>query len=138
MCLESNLDSVTMFDEGHNAHHNGSFIFGPQFMASNLYQLSPLEDLTLALSLVRPTRIYGDEELLREETRVTRDKYGTVTKVYVVCEQDKVLKPNFQVSMIERNPTNDVKVIPDADHMPMFSKPHELFSHLQEIANTYY
>ncbi|KAF1874804.1 hypothetical protein Lal_00007419 [Lupinus albus] len=136
--LESNLDSVTMFDEGHNAHHNGSFIFGPQFMASNLYQLSPLEDLTLALSLVRPTRIYGDEELLREETRVTRDKYGTVTKVYVVCEQDKVLKPNFQVSMIERNPTNDVKVIPDADHMPMFSKPHELFSHLQEIANTYY
>ncbi|CAL0314423.1 unnamed protein product [Lupinus luteus] len=136
--LESNLDSETMFDEGHNDHPNGSFIFGPQFLASNLYQLSPLEDLTLAMSLVRPTRIYGDKERLREETRVTREKYGTVAKVYVVCEQDKVLKPNFQVSMIERNPTNDVKVIPDADHMPMFSKPRDLFSHLQEIATTYY
>lgn len=90
------------------------------------------------MSLLRPTRTYGDEELLLEETRVTRDNYQTVAKVYVMCKQDKVLKPDLQLSMIERNPPNDVKVIADADHMPMFSKPQELFSHLQDIANTYY
>lgn len=90
------------------------------------------------MSLLRPTRLYGDQDLLREKTNVTRENYGTVAKVYVVCEQDKVLKHDFQLSMIERNPTNDVKVIADADHMPMFSKPKELFSCLQDIANAYY
>ncbi|RDY10996.1 Methylesterase 3, partial [Mucuna pruriens] len=136
--LESNLDLKIMFDENTRKDRNGTRIFGPQFLASYLYQLSPPEDLTLALSLLRPTCIYADEELLKENTKLTRDNYGTVAKVYIVCEQDKVLKHDFQLSMIERNPPNDVKVIVGADHMPMFSKPQELFSHLQDIANTYY
>ncbi|WP_206668875.1 hypothetical protein, partial [Escherichia coli] len=42
--LESHWDSKIMFDEGLNDHPNGSVIFEP----SNSYQLSPLEDLTLA------------------------------------------------------------------------------------------
>ncbi|CAL5187935.1 unnamed protein product [Lathyrus oleraceus] len=103
-----------------------------------MYQLSPHEDLSLAMLLLRPNRSYGDQELLREKTSVTKDNYGTVDKVYVVCQQDKLLKLDFQLSMIERNPTNDVKVIPKADHMVMFSKPQELFACLQEIADTYY
>ena len=96
-----------------------------------------MQDLILATLLMRPTRKYGDEELLREQTRVTRDNYGSVAKVYIVCEQDKAIKHDLQLSMIERNPPNDVKVIAAADHMPMFSKPNELFSYLHEIANTY-
>ncbi|RZC30573.1 Methylesterase 3, partial [Glycine soja] len=136
--LESDLHSKIMFDENTSNHRNGSRIFGPQFLASNLYQLCPPEDLTLAMSLLRPTRIYGDEELMRENTRLTKDKYGTVAKVYIVCEQDNELKQDFQLSMIERNPHNEVKEIVGADHMPMFSKPQELFSYLHEIANTYY
>ncbi|KAH1157806.1 hypothetical protein AAZX31_11G058200 [Glycine max] len=136
--MESDLHSKIMFDENTSNHRNGSRMFGPQFLASKLYQLSPPEDLTLAMSLLRPTRIYGDVELLRENTRLTKDNYGTVAKAYIVCEQDNVLRKDFQLSMIERNPPNEVKVIVGADHMPMFSKPQELFSYLQEIANTYY
>ena len=90
------------------------------------------------MSLIRPARSYGDEELLLEKTRVTKDNYGTVAKVFIVCQQDKVLTHDFQLSMIERNPANDVKVIIDADHMPMFSKPKELCVYLQEVADTYY
>jgi hypothetical protein len=96
------------------------------------------QDLSLALSLVRPVRSLGDQEQLQEETRVTKDNYGTVAKVDIVCQQDNILKNDFQLSMIERSPTNDVKVIVDADHMPMFSKPKELFAYLQEIAKTYH
>ncbi|XP_057762682.1 methyl jasmonate esterase 1-like [Arachis stenosperma] len=138
--LDSNMDSKILFDE--NAHNtinpNGSMIFGPQFLASKLYQLSPVEDMTLAMSLLRPTRVYGDQEMLREQTRVTRDKYGSVAKIYIVCEQDQVLKKDFQLSMIEGNPEIEVKNIAEADHMPMFSKPQELFSYLHHIANTFY
>ncbi|KAK7307597.1 hypothetical protein VNO77_40800 [Canavalia gladiata] len=132
------MDIKFTFDESSDNHRNGTRIMGPQFVASKLYQLSPLEDLTLALSLLRPTRTYGDEELLREKTKVTKENYGTVAKVYIVCEQDQVFKLDFQQSMIEQNSTVEVKVIAAADHMPMFSTPQELFCCLQEIANTYY
>jgi len=90
------------------------------------------------MSLIRPVRSFADQELLGEKTRVTQNNYGTVAKVYIVCKQDKVLKHDFQLSMIERNPANDVKVIVDADHMAMFSKPRELFAYLQEISGAYY
>ncbi|XP_050909870.1 methyl jasmonate esterase 1 [Lathyrus oleraceus] len=133
-----NLDIKVIFDDSSNNKTNGTVINGPQLLASKMYQLSPHEDLSLAMLLLRPNRSYGDQELLREKTSVTKDNYGTVDKVYVVCQQDKLLKLDFQLSMIERNPTNDVKVIPKADHMVMFSKPQELFACLQEIADTYY
>jgi hypothetical protein len=90
------------------------------------------------MSLIRPFCSFGDQELLKEKTRVTRDNYGSVAKVYIVCQKDNVLKHDFQLSMIEWTPTNDVKVMVDADHMPMFSKPEELFAYFQEIAETYY
>ncbi|CAJ2646261.1 unnamed protein product [Trifolium pratense] len=136
--LDSILDNKIMFDDSPKDKPNGTMSFGPQFVATKLYQLSPPEDLSLAMSLIRPFCSFGDQELLQEKTRVTKDNYGTVAKVYIVCQQDNVLKHDFQLSMIERNPTNDVNVIVDADHMPMFSKPKELFAYLQEIAETYY
>jgi len=95
------------------------------------------QDLTLAFSLLRPFPIFGDEDL-RENTQLTEEKHGTVARVYIVCEQDKIMEQDFQVSIVERNPPNEVKVIAGADHMPMLSKPQELFSYLQQIADNYY
>lgn len=106
-------------------------------ITNSLLTIHTNQDLILATSLIRPNRRFGDEERLREETRVSRDSYGSVAKVYIMSEQDKVIKPDLQLSMIQRNPPNDVKVIAASDHMSMFSKPKELFSYLQEIANTY-
>jgi len=95
------------------------------------------QDLALALSLLRPFPIFSDEDL-RENTQLTEENHGTVARVYIVCEQDKIMDHDFQLSIVERNPPNEVKVICGADHMPMLSKPQELFSYLQEIANIYY
>ncbi|KAL5099329.1 hypothetical protein RYX36_003656 [Vicia faba] len=136
--LDSNMDTEIILDDSSNNKSNGSIIHGPQFLASKMYQLSPPEDLSLVMLLQRPIRSFGDQELSREKTSITKNNYGTVAKVYIVCQQDKLLKLDFQLSMIERNPTNDVKVIPDADHMAMLSKPQDLFAYLQEIAQTYY
>ncbi|XP_058756491.1 methyl jasmonate esterase 1-like isoform X1 [Vicia villosa] len=133
-----NLERKIIFDDSSNNKSNGSIIHDPQFLASNMYQLSPSEDLSLATLLQRPTRTFGDQELLQKKTNVTNENYGIVAKVCIVCQQDKLLKYDFQLSMAERNSKNDVKVIPDADHMPMFSKPQELFAYLQEIAEIYY
>jgi pimeloyl-ACP methyl ester carboxylesterase len=89
------------------------------------------------MSLLRPFRLYNDAELLLKETKVTKEKYGSVRRVYIVCDQDNIMNEDFQRWMIENNPTDEVKVITGSDHMVMFSKPNELFSCLQEIVGKY-
>jgi pimeloyl-ACP methyl ester carboxylesterase len=89
------------------------------------------------MSLLRPFRLYNDAELLLKETEVTKEKYGSVRRVYIVCDQDNIMNEDFQRWMIENNPTDEVKVITGSDHMVMFSKPNELFSCLQEIVGKY-
>ncbi|KAF7828768.1 salicylic acid-binding protein 2-like [Senna tora] len=41
--LDSNMDSKIVHDEGPNNHSNGYLLFGPEFLASKLYHLSPVE-----------------------------------------------------------------------------------------------
>ncbi|XP_050291595.1 methyl jasmonate esterase 1-like isoform X2 [Quercus robur] len=54
------------------------------------------------------------------------------TKLYQLSPPE-----DFQRWMIENNPADEVKVITGSDHMVMFSKPKELCSCLQEIAEKY-
>lgn len=96
-----------------------------------------MKDLMLASYLVRPTRLCADEAVLREQTAVTRERNGSVWRVYIVCDEDKVIVEGLQRWMIEKNPVDEVKLISGSDHMVMFSKPVELCSHLQEIAENY-
>ncbi|PON54029.1 Alpha/Beta hydrolase fold containing protein [Parasponia andersonii] len=77
------------------------------------------QSLTLALSLVRPSPLFGNNaQKLLEETEITDQKYGSVRKRW----------------MIENNPVDEVNLINGSDHVVMFSKPLEFFSCLQEIA----
>ncbi|CAL5324720.1 unnamed protein product [Camellia sinensis] len=139
--LDSFMDCQHKFDNGLDKPPT-SLIFGPKFLSSKLYNLSTPEegvgaDLTLATLLVRPYPIYHDEGEVLKETALTKDNYGSVRRVYVVIEEDNIIKEKYQRWMIENNPTDEVKVIPGSDHMVMISKPQELCSCLQEIAGTY-
>lgn len=84
------------------------------------------QDLTLAISLVRPHPQFHDESKLLEDTALTKENYGSVRRVYVVIEEDNVVKESLQRWMIENNPVDEVRVISGADHMVMLSKPKEL------------
>ncbi|CAN1228517.1 Methyl jasmonate esterase 1 [Linum grandiflorum] len=95
-----------------------------------------VQDLTLGMMLIRPVGLFKDSEV-DAETVLTRGRYGSVPRVYVVCEEDEMMKVEKQRWMIENNPTDDVKAISGADHMVMFSKPHHLCSYLLEIAAIY-
>ncbi|CAK8539783.1 unnamed protein product [Lathyrus sativus] len=104
----SNSKSKSIFEDSLNNILRGSMILGPEFIASHMYQLSPPEDFSLAMSLLRPMNTFDDQELFKEQTTVTKDNLGSVAKVFVVGKEDK---------MLTQNPGNDAKVIPDADHM---------------------
>ncbi|XP_059294659.1 methyl jasmonate esterase 1-like [Lycium ferocissimum] len=92
--------------------------FGSNFLSSKMYQYSRAE--------------------LKEAT-LTKEKYGPIPRVCIMCNQDLSMKA-YKVRrwMIENNPPQDVKVILGSDHMFMFSKTLELCSRLMEIALKYH
>ncbi|KAG5614737.1 hypothetical protein H5410_014561 [Solanum commersonii] len=96
------------------------------------------QDLTLATYLVRPVPLF-DESVLLTNTTLLKEKYGSVHRVYVVCDKDRVLKEEqFQRWLIKNNPPDEVQMIHDAGHMVMFSKPRELCSCLVMISQKYH
>lgn len=72
-----------------------------------------------------------------DQINLTKEKYGSVPRVYIVAEQDHAIVLDVQNFMIKTNPPDEVKVINGSDHMVMLSRPVELFSVLQDIAEKY-
>ncbi|XP_004514191.1 methyl jasmonate esterase 1-like isoform X1 [Cicer arietinum] len=137
---DENKDSMDIQHFFFNGPNNPptALLFGPKFMESKMYQLSPSEDLTLALSLVRPFPLFKDDETFNKETTMSMENNGSVPKVYIISNGDNLLTSDSQMWMVERSgPFVEVKVIMDSDHMVMFSKPNQLTSLLLEIANKY-
>ncbi|GKU99033.1 hypothetical protein SLEP1_g11947 [Rubroshorea leprosula] len=48
--------------------------------------------LMLATLLLRPFALYNNEAALPNEAFLTKEKYGSVHRVYIICDQDKVIK----------------------------------------------
>ncbi|KAJ4965541.1 hypothetical protein NE237_017390 [Protea cynaroides] len=98
--------------------------FGINCLASNLYQLSSPQDLALGEMLVRPGSLFQDDlSMMKVFSEVG---YGSVNRVYIVCNKDLIMREDFQRWMIKNNPVKEVMEIEDADHMPMMSKPNEV------------
>ncbi|KAK4477495.1 hypothetical protein RD792_016721 [Penstemon davidsonii] len=130
--LDSVMDNQYTYAKGKGKPPT-SCLFGHKFLASKLYQLSPPEDLTLAKCLIRPSPLFDDFHCSTKETALKKENYGSVPRIYIVCDQDKVMKEDMQSWLIDNNPPDEVKVIKGSDHMVMMSKPQELCSCLQEI-----
>ncbi|XP_022741795.1 salicylic acid-binding protein 2-like [Durio zibethinus] len=94
------------------------------------------QDLTLAIMLARPFANQNDAASI-EDTALARERCGSVRRVYIVCNKDKVTDEDFQRWMIENNPPDEVMLISDYDHMAMLPKPRELCSWLEESAVKY-
>ncbi|CDY42718.1 BnaA03g53710D [Brassica napus] len=92
-------------------------------------------DFELAKMLVRVTPAMTSN--LTGTKSLTEEGYGSVTRVYIVCGEDKGISEEYQRWMIENFPVKEVMEIEGADHMPMFSKPQELCDRLLKIADKY-
>ncbi|KQK06632.1 probable esterase PIR7A [Brachypodium distachyon] len=116
------------------------FIFGPKFMAQRVYNLSPPEDLTLGLSLIRPANSFttnnSKETVMRDENLLTAKRYGSASRVFVTVEDDRALPVGFQRRMTAQSPDVQVEGMAagGADHMAMLSRPEELAELLVRIA----
>ena len=83
--------------------------------------------------MVRPGSLFLDD--LSKANSFSTTGYGSVKRVYVMCDEDLAIPVEFQRWMIENSAVEEVMEIEGADHMVMFSKPQQLFFCLSEIAN---
>lgn len=87
------------------------------------------------MTLVRPTSLFMKD--LDSSPPLSASRYGSVAKVFVVCEKDEGLTATSQRWMIENYPVDEVRVIEEADHMAMLSTPEKLGQFISEIADKY-
>ncbi|KAF8012515.1 hypothetical protein BT93_I0618 [Corymbia citriodora subsp. variegata] len=130
---ESKLEAL--MNENYTFDHNLDRGMGDDYMAEKLYQNCPPEDLELARMLPRPVKMFMED--LANESFLTEERFGSVERIFVVCGEDKALGVEFQRRMINRSPPKAVKLIAEADHAAMLSKPHELCQCLEDIAKNY-
>ncbi|XP_074280535.1 methylesterase 17-like [Silene latifolia] len=95
------------------------------------YQLSPIEDCTLASMLLRPFPLAVTQAKLEEG----KESSERVARIYIKTLQDRVIKPNQQDAMIKRWPPLQVYAI-DTDHSPFFSTPFVLSGLLAKVAHS--
>ncbi|XP_047333643.1 salicylic acid-binding protein 2-like [Impatiens glandulifera] len=112
-----------------------SILFGPEFLAEKLYHLCPPEDRALALALMKPCSLF---EADFANKNLSKEGYGIVPRVYIVCNEDKTITMDFQKWIIENmEGVKQVKAMDNIDHMPMLSGPRDLSIHLLDIVAEY-
>ncbi|CAO2166657.1 unnamed protein product [Urochloa humidicola] len=111
-----------------------SMMFGPRILREKFFQLCSPEDITLASSLMRVSSMFIED--LAVQQPLTKEGYGSVRRVYVVCNEDYAIVEGFQRWMVENNPVEEVKEIA-ADHLVMLSRPKELAQCLADIVDKY-
>ncbi|KMS94915.1 hypothetical protein BVRB_014140 [Beta vulgaris subsp. vulgaris] len=117
---------------GHPEEALTTMSFGPKFL-SKLCHLSPHEDVELAMTLKRSSSLFL-HDISKPEAKLSKERYGSVRRVFVVCEEDQGISQDFQRWMIENDGVKEVKELRGSDHMPMFCMPKKLSDCLLEIA----
>lgn len=128
-----NMDDTKVSFANGPTNPPSSLKFGPNYLETHLYQHCTKEDIELARMLVRENGLFMDD--LTNESMLTEEGFGSVNRAFVVCEDDRVMKEEFQRWMIANSPPKQVKMIAGADHMVMLSQPNEVSIILQHIVN---
>ena len=110
-------------------HDDGTNTLDPALVASALYGDCSPDDVTRALSLLRPQ---GGQTLAQPVAAVAwKDRPST----YLVCGADRGIPPTLQREMAARLPGAAVVEWPDASHSPFLSRPGEVAELLAGVAS---
>ncbi|XP_020580994.1 salicylic acid-binding protein 2-like [Phalaenopsis equestris] len=110
--------------------------FDSNVLATYVYQNCSFEDLSLASMMLRPTLNFSED--LSNCSPFTKEGFGSVDKICIICNEDALIKEDFVRWMIQNNGNvKETIEIEGADHMPMLSKPRELCQLLASIVDIY-
>ena len=85
--------------------------------------------------LIRPGSLFLKD--LSKGLQFTKEGYGSIQRVFIVCDKDKAIVKEFQQWMIDNNPVVEVKELKNVDHMAMLCDPKQLSGCLLDIERQY-
>lgn len=85
--------------------------------------------------MIRPGSLFLKD--LADAKQFTEGGYGSVKRVYVVCDEDKAIEKGFQQWMIDNYHVDEVKELKGVDHMAMLCDPKQLSVCLIDISQKY-
>ncbi|XP_071687178.1 methylesterase 17-like [Rutidosis leptorrhynchoides] len=107
-----------------------SAIIKKELLREVSYNMTPLEDYTLATMLLRPGPIHA---ILNAQFRDIDESLEKVPRVYIKTMYDNVVRPDQQDKMVEKWPPSQMYVL-ESDHNPFFSSPFALFGLFVKVA----
>nr|CAA11428.1 alpha-hydroxynitrile lyase [Manihot esculenta] len=108
---------------------------GFTLLRENLFTSCPPEDYELAKMLTRKGFLF--QNILTKREKFTEEGYGSIKKIYIWTEQDKIFSPEFQRWQIANYKPDKVYQVQGGDHKLQLSKTKEIAQILQEVANAY-
>ncbi|KAJ9177574.1 hypothetical protein P3X46_012781 [Hevea brasiliensis] len=108
---------------------------GFKLLRENLYTVCPPEDYELAKRLCRKGSLF--QNILAKRKNFTKEGYGSIKRIYVHTDSDKIFLPEFQYWQIQNYKPDKVYKVIGGDHKLMLTKTKEIAHILQEVADTY-
>ncbi len=87
------------------------------------------EDIAYAKENLKPQAL----KIFNTVLELSENNYGSISRNYIVCLDDRAIYPEFQQSMISASPCQSVYYI-SSGHSPFFSHPKKLINILSEVA----
>ena len=110
---------------------DGIISFDKNYIAELIYNCSPQQAIDLAVEKQIPMA----RKPLGTPLQLSDERYGSIPRVYIACQQDKVIPWHLQQKMIDASPCEQVITL-DTDHIPMASKTDELVKALLNLAES--
>ncbi|KAJ9177579.1 hypothetical protein P3X46_012786 [Hevea brasiliensis] len=108
---------------------------GPYLMENYIYTDCHPEDLELAKMSTRKGSTF--REILAKREFFTKKGYGSIKKIYIYGDEDKIMTEDFHQWQIQNYKPEKLYVVPGGGHKLMLSRVNDLFTILQEVADTY-
>ncbi|OAY35813.1 (S)-hydroxynitrile lyase [Manihot esculenta] len=108
---------------------------GHYLMENYIYTDCHPEDLELGKMLTRKGSPF--RETLAKRKFFTNKGYGSIKKIYIYGDEDKIMTEEFHEWQIENYKPEKVYVVAGGGHKLMLSRVNDLFAILQEVAYTY-
>ncbi|GER31864.1 methyl esterase 13 [Striga asiatica] len=120
-----------IYAKGKKDHQPTSIDFDKSLLEEFLFNRTLSKDIALASLSMRAVPFAPAKEKLS----LSSQNYGSIARFYIKTDDDFVIPPSVQESMIRSSPPNQVFDLKNSDHCPFLSRPQALCRLIVQISN---
>nr|ACG25055.1 esterase PIR7B [Zea mays] len=132
--IETEAEKIWDFTFGNGPENlPTSMMMKPEYVRDKYYNESPMEDYTLATTLLRPAPVMAFAGIVDIPAAPEADK---IPRVYIKTGKDNMFQSSRQDLMVTLWPPAQYFLLEESDHSAFFSQPEALYKILLEAASS--